>query len=128
MIDQTIVNSDNWALSFFQEFEAVWKSENKYYPIDPIIIPITFSTPNIVVQPFNASVPSYWWLGAYLEILINIPNIDNNVIAYNQNLKINNKTLIMLPTQVSYSLKFIIPNRMSKITLSIWEFIQPSSS
>ncbi len=24
----------------------------------------------------------YWWLGAYLEVLINIPNIDTNLIAY----------------------------------------------
>ncbi len=125
MIDQTIVDSNNWALSFYQKFEAVWKSENQYYPIDPIIIPIVFQTPNIVIQPFNPTVPSYWWLGAYLEVLINIPNIDANVIAYQQNLKINAKALIQLPTEVSYSLKFIIPTRMNEITLSIWEFIEP---
>ncbi|GGA28904.1 hypothetical protein [Okeania sp. KiyG1] len=125
MIDQTIVNSENWALSFYQKYEAVYKTPNQYYPIDPIIIPIAFQSSNIVVQPFNPTVPSYWWLGAYLEVLINIPNIDTNVIAYNQNLKINNKTLIQLPTKVSYSLKFIVPTRMSEITLSIWEYIEP---
>lgn len=125
MIDQTIVNSENWALSFYQKYEAVYKTPNQYYPIEPIIIPITFNTPNLVVQTFNPTVPGFWWLGAYLEALINIPGINTNVIFYNQNLKINNKILIQLPTEVSYSLKFIIPTRMSEITLSIWEYIKP---
>ena len=113
MIDSSIVNSDNWALSFYEKFEAVYKTPNQYFSIDPIIIPITFQTPNIVVQTFNPTFPSYWCLGAYLEVLINIPNIDSNVIAYSQNLKINAKAFIQLPTEVNYSLKFIIPTRMS---------------
>jgi hypothetical protein len=122
MIDQQLVDGSKWTTRYYEKTEAVYKNENSYFPIPPIVIPITFSNGNVIVYPYNPTAPIYWWLGAKLEARVTVPGIDDNVNFIQQNLRLNQKTFLQLPTTVSYSLQFEIPWRFNEMTIGIWEY------
>lgn len=111
-----------WELVYQQTVEAEWKTENQYFPIPNVVVPVVFLHPRIIVYPQNATVLSYIWLGAKLTARVDVPSIDPSVRVWQQNLRINNKNYLHVPITSSYKLELEIPWKFTEMVISIWQF------
>ena len=111
-----------WELMFTDTIEAVFKSENEYFPIPTVVVPVTFNQPRIIVYPANILAPSHLWLAAKLTARVDIPSVDSAVRIYQENLRINNRNYLNIPITSSYQIHLEIPWRFTEMSFTIWQF------
>lgn len=111
-----------WDVVWQDTIEAIFKAENQYFPIPPVVVPVVLNHPRIIVYPSNITAPSYLWLAAKLTARVDIPSIDTAVRIHQENLRINNKNYLYIPITSSYQVHLEIPWKFTEMSFTIWQF------
>lgn len=115
-------NPDNWQQVYEASFNAAPAPNGRYYPINPVVMPVLLSSPIVALAAFSLDAAPRWRLGYWARQYI-VTNGFGAIEGATQKAFLNRFMIAryrMLAPQ--YQLRLEIPYWLRSIDITIWEY------
>jgi len=126
-------NQNNWQSFYTSTTQAVFTSTTSYTPIPTVTIPVLLESHIIAVTVSCSNAKPTWNFGGYLNQRVNlgliVGGLPDSDAVQKRKLWLNRLTLLIFPELTStYAISFDVPKWFQDFTVTVFEYIGPSST
>lgn len=122
-----LANPSHWEAVYDETFTATEAPMGRYYPIDPVVIPVLFSSPLLCLAASSAHAKPTWRLGYWARQYVAAQGLSFGAIESFTNKAFLNRFMLAQFRMIApeYQLKIEIPWWFRSMSVAIWQYNGP---
>lgn len=123
-----LTDPSNWEQSYENTFYAEALPNGRFYPINPLILPVLFTSPYLALGASSTDARSHWKLGYWIKQFIAPASVGFGAVETNSARGYLNRTAVArFPLYApQYQLRIEFPWWHRSMDVSIWEYVGDS--